>query len=71
LVSTIASALADRPIKPFLAMTGEITLHGKVLPGGGIKEKILAMRRSGMRENMLCEDSHRPNSAAIVPAGWV
>ncbi len=49
MASAIASLVTGRPIKPLLAMTGEITLSGKVLPVGGIKEKVLAARRAGIR----------------------
>ena len=56
---TIATALASlftqRKIKPFSAMTGELTLTGKVLPVGGIKEKILAAKRAGIVEILLSE----------------
>ncbi|MFZ9719272.1 MAG: S16 family serine protease, partial [Chitinophagaceae bacterium] len=54
MLTAIASAFTGRKVKPFLAMTGEITLRGQVLPVGGIKEKILAAKRSGIREVMLC-----------------
>ena len=54
MLSSLASAFSGIPIKPFLAMTGEITLRGKVLPVGGIKEKILAAKRAGMKEILLC-----------------
>jgi ATP-dependent Lon protease len=50
LLSAFASLITKKPIKPYLAMTGEITLRGKVLPVGGIKEKILAAKRAGMKE---------------------
>lgn len=54
MMSAIASALTGRRVKPFLAMTGEITLRGQVLPVGGIKEKVLAAKRAGLREIVLC-----------------
>jgi ATP-dependent Lon protease len=53
MLSAMASAYTGRPIKPFLAMSGEITLRGRVLPVGGIKEKLLAARRAGMKTVML------------------
>jgi ATP-dependent Lon protease len=49
----LASLLADRPVRGDVAMTGEITLRGQVLPVGGIKEKVLAAHRAGIREIML------------------
>jgi len=55
MLTSLASAYSKRKVKPFVAMTGEITLRGKVLPVGGIKEKILAARRAGMKEIILCE----------------
>ncbi|MEP7128923.1 MAG: endopeptidase La, partial [Chitinophagales bacterium] len=55
MLSAIASAYSGRKVKKYLAMTGEITLRGKVLPVGGIKEKILAAKRAGMKEIMLCK----------------
>jgi ATP-dependent Lon protease len=54
MLSAIASVLLDKKIKPRLAMTGEITLRGQVLPVGGIKEKVLAAKRSGAKEIILC-----------------
>ncbi len=59
MLSALASAFRKKPIKPFLAMTGEITLRGRVLPVGGIKEKILAARRAGLKEIMLCSANER------------
>ncbi|HSU50810.1 MAG TPA: endopeptidase La [Segetibacter sp.] len=52
--TSLASAFSGRKIKPFLAMTGEITLRGQVLPVGGIKEKVLAAKRAGLKEIILC-----------------
>jgi ATP-dependent Lon protease len=59
MLSAIASALCRKPIKSYLAMTGEITLRGKVLPVGGIREKILAARRSGIQTVMLCAENEK------------
>jgi ATP-dependent Lon protease len=54
MLTSLASAFTGRKVKPYLAMTGEITLRGQVLPVGGIKEKVLAAKRAGLREIILC-----------------
>ena len=54
MISSIASALTGKRVKSYLGMTGEITLRGQVLPVGGIKEKILAAKRAGLKEIILC-----------------
>jgi ATP-dependent Lon protease len=54
MLTALSSAFTGRKVKPYLAMTGEITLRGQVLPVGGIKEKILAAKRAGMKEIILC-----------------
>lgn len=55
MVTAMVSAFSQRKIRKALAMTGEITLRGQVLPVGGIKEKILAAKRAGIKEILLCE----------------
>lgn len=59
MLTALTSAFTARPVKPFVAMTGEITLRGKVLPVGGIKEKILAAKRAGMKEIILCAENQK------------
>jgi len=59
MTSAIASLLSGRPIKPALAMTGEVTLSGKVLPVGGIKEKVLAAKRAGIKTIILPERNRK------------
>ncbi len=59
MLSAITSALTGKALKPYLAMTGEITLRGKVLPVGGIKEKILAAKRAGIKEVILCKENRK------------
>lgn len=54
MMTSIASCLTGRKVKSYLAMTGEITLRGQVLPVGGIKEKVLAAHRAGIKEIVLC-----------------
>ncbi|RMG81525.1 MAG: endopeptidase La [Bacteroidetes bacterium] len=59
MLTALASAFTNKPVKSHLAMTGEITLRGKVLPVGGIKEKILAAKRAGIKEVLLCEENRK------------
>lgn len=59
MATSLASALTQRKVRPNLAMTGEITLRGKVLPVGGIKEKILAAKRAGITDIIMCEDNKK------------
>ena len=67
MTSAIASLLSGRPIKPALAMTGEVTLLGKVLPVGGIKEKVLAAKRAGIKTIILPE-RNRKDLTEDIPA---
>lgn len=59
MLTSLASAFTKRKVKKALAMTGEITLRGKVLPVGGIKEKLLAAKRAGIKEVILCADNEK------------
>jgi ATP-dependent Lon protease len=59
MATSIASAFTQRKVRKYLAMTGEITLRGKVLPVGGIKEKILAAKRSKIKEIIISEDNRK------------
>lgn len=66
MLTSLVSLFTQRKVKKSLAMTGEITLRGKVLPVGGIKEKILAAKRARIKEILLCEDN-RTDVAEIKP----
>jgi ATP-dependent Lon protease len=59
MLTALASAFTQRKVKHRLAMTGEITLRGKVLPVGGIKEKILAAKRAGITDIVLCTENEK------------
>ena len=59
MATSLASALTQRKVRKEIAMTGEITLRGKVLPVGGIREKILAAKRAGIKHIMLCQDNKK------------
>lgn len=59
IATSIASALTQRKIRKNIAMTGEITLRGKVLPVGGIKEKILAAKRAGITDIIMCKENKK------------
>ena len=59
ITTSIASALTQRKVRKNTAMTGEITLRGKVLPVGGIKEKILAAKRAGITDIVMCQDNRK------------
>ena len=59
MVTSLASSFTQRKVRDHLAMTGEITLRGKVLPVGGIKEKILAAKRAGITDIMLCRENKK------------
>lgn len=59
MLTSMVSSFKNKKVKPHLAMTGEITLRGKVLPVGGIKEKLLAATRAGIQEVILCEANRK------------
>jgi ATP-dependent Lon protease len=59
MVTSLASAFTKRKVRKNLAMTGEITLRGKVLPVGGIREKILAAKRAGIKQIVLCKENEK------------
>ena len=59
MLTSLVSLLTQKRVKKNLAMTGEITLRGKVLPVGGIKEKILAAKRSNIKEIILCKENKK------------
>lgn len=59
MLSALTSVFTGRKLRPYLAMTGEITLRGQVLPVGGIKEKVLAAKRAGVKEIILCSQNEK------------
>ena len=59
MTTALVSAFTKRHVKPRIAMTGEMTLRGKVLPIGGVKEKLLAAKRAGITDIILCEDNRK------------
>lgn len=67
MATSLASTLTGRKVRPRLAMTGEITLRGKVLPVGGIQEKVLAAKRAGITDIILCEENRR-DIEDVVPS---
>lgn len=69
IATSIASALTQRKVRKNVAMTGEITLRGKVLPVGGIKEKILAAKRAGITDILMCRDNKKDIDE--IPAVYV
>jgi len=69
IVTALTSLLLDQSVPPDLAMTGEITLRGKVLPVGGIKEKVLAAKRAGVRRVLLPERNRK--DLVDIPPDWL
>lgn len=59
ITTALVSAFTKRKVRPRIAMTGEMTLRGKVLPIGGVKEKILAAKRSGITDIVMCQDNQK------------
>jgi len=69
ILTSLASLFTQNKVKSHLAMTGEITLRGKVLPVGGIKEKLLAAKRAGIKEVILCEQNQK--DVLDIPAKYL
>jgi ATP-dependent Lon protease len=69
MLTSLASAFTGRRVKPYLAMTGEITLRGQVLPVGGIKEKVLAAKRAGIKTIILCAQNEK--DVEEIPASYI
>ena len=69
MLTAISSAFTGKKVKPYIAMTGEITLRGKVLPVGGIKEKVLAAKRAGIKEIIMCQENEK--NVAQIEADYI
>ena len=69
IATSLASAITKRKVRKNIAMTGEITLRGKVLPVGGIKEKILAAKRAGITDILICQENKK--NIDEIPAKYV
>ncbi len=69
MTTAMVSAYTHRKVRPRIAMTGEMTLRGKVLPIGGVKEKILAAKRAGITDLVLCEDNRK--DVAEIPERYL
>ena len=69
IATSLASALTQRRVRAKMAMTGEITLRGRVLPVGGIKEKILAAKRAGITDIVMSEENRR--DIEEIPAAYL
>ena len=67
MATAMASVLTGRPVRGDMAMTGELTLSGRVLPVGGIKEKVLAARRAGIREVILPRQNAKNVNEDLTP----
>ena len=69
ITTALVSAFTGRKVRPKVAMTGEMTLRGKVLPIGGVKEKLLAAKRAGITDIVMCEDNRK--DVAEIPAVYL